>query len=344
MRKLKPSTAAAIAGSSAFAAAAAKTWIRSFGARPLSLNRKVVLITGGSRGLGFALAKDFGSRGARLALCARDSGELDRACRLLASEGVECAAFPCDITDRTAIEPLIHSVLARFGEIDVLVNDAGSIQVGPYENFELADYERTMDLMFWAPVQLTFALLPHMRNRGSGAIVNITSVGGRVSIPHLLPYSCAKFAFVAFSTGLASELRQHSVNVLTVVPGLMRTGSYLNAKFKGQQTREFALFSLLGNTPGFSVAAEYAARTIRRALENRRLTCTISLPAKLLIALEALLPETTRSMMALSTGFLPEPSEDNNWADGKALNAKFPAIFHALTKLGRSTATRLNET
>ncbi len=261
----------------------------------------------------------------------------------LAQEGIDCVAFPCDVSNRSEAEALVARVIERFGRIDVLVNNAGHIQVAPYENFEPADYERAMDVMFWAPVYLTFAILPHYRKVNAGHIVNITSVGGRVSIPHLLPYSCAKFALVGFSTGLSAELRSQGPNVLTVIPGLMRTGSYLNAEFKGAQKREFAWFALLGNLPGFSVAADYAARSIRRALQNKQQTCTISLPAKLLIASEAVLPESTRFFLSAASRLLPEPTASNKAATGRVLNREFSPIFDVFTSLGRTAAGRLNE-
>lgn len=304
---------------------------------------KVVLITG-SRGLGLALAREFGQHGSYLALCARNADELQKACESLTQEGIEAAPFPCDITNDSDIATLIHNVLQRFGRIDILINNAGEIQVGPLESFEYSDFRNAMDLMFWAPVKLTFAVLPQMKKQGGGHIVNITSIGGRVSVPHLLPYSCAKFALVGFSTGLNTELRAAGVRVLTIVPGLMRTGSYLKAKFKGDAKREFAWFGLFGNLPGFSVAANYAAHCVRRAVEDGRHVCTISLPAKILVACEALLPNTTRTMLAAANRFLlPEGGESKNAVGGHSLDPMFGWSFHMFTSLGRRAARTLNE-
>ncbi|MBV9157099.1 MAG: SDR family oxidoreductase [Acidobacteriaceae bacterium] len=308
----------------------------------VSLAGKVVLITG-SRGLGLALAYEFGRHGALLALCARDEEELRRACDGLQAENIEAAYFLCDLTKESEIRALIEQVLQRFGKIDILINNAGAIQVGPIASIEHSDFREAMDLMFWAPVNLTFAVLPEMKRQGGGHIINITSIGGRVSVPHLLPYSCAKFAFVAFSTGLAAELRSSKVHVLTAVPGLMRTGSYLNAKFKGDARQEFAWFGLLGNIPGFSVAASYAAACIRKALERERYVCTISLPAKLLIACEALLPETTRMMIAAANRFLMPDGESKQSVEGHSLDRTFGRSFHAFTALGQRAAHALNE-
>jgi short-subunit dehydrogenase len=310
----------------------------------LDMKDKVVLITGGSRGLGLSLAFELGNLGARLALCARDAQELERARGRLAERGINCATLTCDISEASEIEPLVARVLDRFGRIDVLINNAGLISVAPLEDVQHSDFERAMNLMFWAPVNLSLAVLPQMKQQGSGHIVDITSVGGRVSIPHLLPYCCAKFAFVAFSKGLGAELDRHRIRVLTVVPGLMRTGSYVNAKFKGSAENEFAWFSVLGNLPGSSVAASYAARSITNALLRNRRTCTISLPAKLLIRAEALLPETTQTVLAAMNRYLlPGPGGGTQAVSGKMLESGLNPFLQAVTFLGKTAARQLNE-
>jgi short-subunit dehydrogenase len=312
--------------------------------RPVNLRGKVALITGGSRGLGLALAEELAEYGCDIALCARDPQELEEAAQRLLAQRVEVETFPCDLSRSEEVGPLVQRVLTRFGRIDILVNNAGLIQVAPFDNLERTDFEAAMNLMFWGPVNLTLAVLPHMRSHGGGHVVNITSVGGRVAVPHLLPYSCAKFAFVGFSTGLSAELDPHDVHVMTVVPGLMRTGSYLNVPFKGQSAKEFAWFGLLGNLPGFSVSAEYAARVVRESLQRRNATCTISLPAKVLIQTEALMPEATRTVMQMANQLiLPSAAASDGEETGKTLNTKFGGIFQALTKLGRLAASEFNQ-
>jgi short-subunit dehydrogenase len=310
--------------------------------KKLDLRHKVVLITGGSRGLGLALAYEFGHHGSRIAISARDANELDEACRRLQQQGIDATPFVHDIANPAEAAQLIQEVIARLGAIDVLINNAGMIKVAPFETLDHTEYERAMNLMFWAPVNLSLAVLPHMQSRGGGNIVNITSVGGRVSIPHLLPYSCAKFAFVGFSTGLAAEAKPKGVHVLTVVPGLMRTGSYLNAEFAGDAQKEFAWFGILGNLPGFTVAADYAASEVREALENRQFNCTISLAAKILVGLEALAPDVLRTVLATIKEILPEDGSSAA-KQGKSLNPAFGKLFQAVTTLGRTAATRLNE-
>ncbi len=335
---------AAAAGLSAAALFAASKIAGRVNRPAVAFSGKVVLITGGSRGLGLALAEELGQQGCRLALCARDGEELDHAIAALRSRGFDAAAFPCDITKEEELDQLVSKVIAHFGTIDILVNDAGIIKVSPFEDLHHNDFEEAMNLMFWAPVNLTLKVLSHFEKQGGGCIVNIASVGGRVAIPHLLPYCCAKFALVGFSTGLSAELDSRRIHVLTVTPGLMRTGSYLHAEFKGNREKEFSWFSLLGNIPGATVSASEAARSIREALQRREQVRTISLPAKLLIHSEALLPEATRAVMRMANKYLlPVAAGRKDSSSGKNLNARFGPLFQALTSLGRTAARSFNE-
>src|SRR6185369_715880 len=117
------------------------------------------------------------------------------------------------------VERLVEAVHRRYGRVDVLVNNAGIIQAGPYESLSLEDFRAAMAANFWGTVHATLAVLPGMRARGGGRIVNVTSIGGTIAVPHLLAYTASKFAAVGFSTGLAVEAARHGVHVTTVVPG-----------------------------------------------------------------------------------------------------------------------------
>ncbi|MGZ3710048.1 MAG: SDR family oxidoreductase, partial [Bdellovibrionota bacterium] len=138
-----------------------------------SLRDKTVLVTGGSRGLGLALAREFHARGARVAICARDEKELRRA-----AEPLGFFTVVCDLKDPAQITRMIRSLEERWGRIDVLVNNAGIISVGPVENMTIEDFQESMEVNFWAMLRTIFASLPAMR-RGC-RIVNITSFGGAV--------------------------------------------------------------------------------------------------------------------------------------------------------------------
>jgi len=250
-----------VVGSAVAAGVAATLWRRRRG-ESMDFRGKVVVITGGSRGLGLALARRFAAEGARLALCARNDEELAAAKRDLAKAGAEVLTVLCDVTDRAQVENLVRTTVERYGGIDVLVNNAGTIQVGPVAAMTIEDFEHAMDVMFWGVVYTTLATLPHMRGRNQARIVNITSVGAKVSIPHLIPYSCAKFAAAAFSEGMRSELYADGIKVVTIAPGLMRTGSYLNAVFSGDAENEAAWFSAGATLPGISMGAKRAADQI----------------------------------------------------------------------------------
>src|SRR5207248_8031567 len=122
-------------------------------------------------------------------LCARNQDELNSAKQDLAGFGTDVLTVPCDVSDREQVAGLIDKTIDYYGRIDVLLNNAGTIQVGPIHTMTLQDFERAMDVMFWGAVYTTLAALPHMRKRAQARIVNITSIGAKVSVPHLIPYS-----------------------------------------------------------------------------------------------------------------------------------------------------------
>ena len=194
---------ALVAGGLAGVWLATRAFLRS--RRAWSFRDRVVLITGGSRGLGLSIARRLTDEGARVAICARDADELDRAAAELRSRGSPVVALVCDLAQAEACEQMIREVTEQLGPVDVLINNAGVIQVGPYETMTLEDFRQAMAVHFWAPLLTTSFVLPAMRQRGAGRIVNIASIGGRIAVPHMLPYSASKFALVGLSRGLRSE-------------------------------------------------------------------------------------------------------------------------------------------
>ncbi len=311
-------------------------------AKALNLEGKVVLITGGSRGLGFVLAQEFAREGARVVICARDVEELKRAKQELEAQGAEVLALRCDVGRKEEVDGMMREALRRMQRIDVLVNNAGVIQVGPLENQTLDDFHEAMDVMFWGVVHPTLAVLPHMRERQAGRIVNITSIGGRMSVPHLVPYSSAKFAAVGFSEGLRAECAKHGIRVTTVAPGLMRTGSHLNAYFKGQHRKEFAWFSLGASLPVVSIEARRAARKIVDAVRHGDSDLVITPQAKLAVLLHGVAPGLTADVLSLVDRLLPrEGGIGERRRTGKESESRVSKS--ALTKAGRKAAERYNE-
>jgi short-subunit dehydrogenase len=271
----------------------------------IDLHGRVVLITGGSRGLGLAMAKEFAGNGARVAICARDEGELERAQQELRRSGTDVFATRCDVTVIDEVQRMVDQVIARFGRIDVLVNNAGIISVGPLESQTLTDFQESMDVMFWGVLYPTLAVLPHMKSQHEGRIANITSIGGKVAVPHLLPYSCAKFAAVGFSEGLRAELTKDNIKVTTVVPGLMRTGSHLNAYFKGKHSAEYTWFAAGATSPVASTSARHAARRIVNAVKRGTAEIIITPQARLVALAHGVAPGATSDLMGLVNRMLP---------------------------------------
>jgi len=269
------------------------------------LRGKVVLVTGGSRGLGLALARQFARQGCKIALCARNEVELERARVELDSLGVEVSVHRCDVSDPERVEGMVNAVVERFGALDVVVNNAGIIQVGPFDCMTQGDFERAMAVNFWGPLNVIWAALPHMRQRGSGQIVNITSIGGEVAVPHLLPYDCAKAAFRSLSEGLDAELARHNIKVTTIVPGLMRTGSAVNAQFKGNAQREFASFSAGDSLRLTSTSADRAARAIVGSTRRRDGKVVLTWQARLLRLAHNLAPNLVLRGLAWANRLLP---------------------------------------
>jgi short-subunit dehydrogenase len=307
-----------------------------------SMAGRVVLITGSSRGLGLALAEECAAQGARLVICARDRRELETARDRLAGQGTEVLAVTCDVSVQEDVQSLVKEATARFGHIDVLVNNAGVIQVGPLEAQTLTDFQEAMDVMFWGTVYPTLAVLPQMRQRGSGRIANITSIGGKVSVPHLLPYSCAKFAAVGFSEGLRAELARDGIKVTTVVPGLMRTGSHLNAYFKGKNEEEFTWFSLGATLPVAAMNARRAARRIVGAIGRGQAELILSPQARALATIHGVAPGTTADLLGVVNRLLPQAGgRDSSRHLGR--ESQTALTRSPLTALGRKAARDLNQ-
>ncbi len=289
---------------------------------------KSVVITGGSRGLGLVIARKLADEGARLTLLARDEEELARAADDIRARQpfAEVLTVPADVRRRDDVERAVGQMLDRHHRIDVLINNAGIIQVGPVDHMRLADYEDAMNTHFWGPLFMIRAALPHMRRQGGGRIVNISSIGGRVAVPHMLPYSASKFALTGLSDGLRTELADDNIVVTTVCPGLMRTGSPVNAMFKGRRPQEYAWFAISDSLPLASIDARRAAEQIIDACRHGDAELVITVQAKLAILARTLAPELFADTMAMMNRLLPqaagaggdraEPGRDNEsaWA------------------------------
>ena len=294
---------------------------------------KHIVITGGSRGLGLVLARRLLDSGARLSICSRDPKELARAAEELHQRGGQVVAVECDVTSQDRIREFLAVARARNGPVDVLINNAGIIRVGPLEEMRLNDYDESLRVHFWAAHFATSEVIPEMKARRSGRIINITSIGGKVAVPHLLPYTVGKFALVGYSNGLRSELMRHGIVVTTICPGLMRTGSHINAEFKGRHEEEYTWFATGGSLPGLSMNAESAARKILAAAARGDAEVVIGLPFKIAALAQTLAPNLLYAAFdAANRWILPQPGGIGSArARGRDSRGKLPETVTALS-------------
>ena len=236
-------------------------------------------------------------------------------------------------------------MIGHFGRVDVLINNAGIIQVGPIDHMKISDYEDAMLTHFWGPLYMMLAAIPHMRRQNAGRIVNISSIGGKISVPHLVPYSASKFALAGLSEGLRAELARHNIVVTSVYPGLMRTGSPVNAMFKGQRPQEYAWFAISDSLPLASISPEGAARQILRACRYGDAELVITLQAKLAVLARTAAPELFAEAMALINQLLPGPSiRDGDVArEGRESESKLAGPSSPLTAPTYRNAEENNE-
>ncbi|WP_018478572.1 SDR family NAD(P)-dependent oxidoreductase [Pontibacter roseus] len=302
---------------------------------------KVVLITGGARGLGLVMARQLAKEGARLVLCSRDEIQLEDAHMELAGNGADVMVWPCDVTQQAQVREMIDRVQGSFGNIDVLINNAGIITAGPVEEMVEKDFEEAMQVHFWGPLYTTLAVLPSMKARGGGRILNIASIGGKLGVPHLVAYSASKFALVGLSEGLRAELKQHNIIVTCASPGLMQTGSPRNANVKGQHEEEYTLFKILDSNPMTSITAEESAKQILDACRHGDAEVVTSIPAKIGAFIHGLSPETTTNFFAVLNRVLPGATGEQRTKKG--YESETPLSMSDLTSRTQKAAYRNNE-
>ncbi|GAC1617824.1 MAG: SDR family oxidoreductase [Candidatus Elarobacter sp.] len=324
-------------GAAAVAAGVALASRRSHLADRERLRDAVVVVVGGSRGLGFALAEDLARGGARVTIAGRDGATVERAREKFAAEGLIVDGVRCDVRDRADAEALIAHVEARSGPVDVLVNDAGVIEVGSVWDQSLDDFRESVETHVFGPLHTMRAVLPSMRARGDGRIVNIASIGGLIGTPHLAPYSAGKFGLVGLSQAYAAETAHDGITVTLACPGLMRTGSPDNAIFKGHTRAEYAWFAISDSNPLLSSSTRHAVVKIVHAIAHRESFVTITPLARIAPIVNALAPKTTNRLLALAARLLPPPADDQQTRrTGRESHSPLaPSILTALDRIAK---------
>ncbi len=251
----------------------------------MQIKDRVVLITGASEGIGAACARAFEARGARLSLVARNSE------RLAAVGGPDTLRTAGDITSVEVRQTLVERTIERFGQIDILINNAGMGLYSAAWNAPVADVRRLFDLNLFAPLELTQLVVPHMRGRKQGAIVNISSIAGKVTLPWFSLYSASKFALGSLTDGLRMELKPFGIHAMTVCPGYVKT--------------EFQAHALGTRPPDaimkgrrFAITPEACAEAIVRGIERDARTVVVPRVGWIFVALNRVFPRTVESKLA----------------------------------------------
>lgn len=309
-----------------------------------NLSGKVILVTGASRGLGLVLARQLAARGAKLVICSRDSSTLSRATLELKTLGMDVLGLSVDITDRSQVRDMVRTIIARHGNIDILINNAGIIQVGPLEAMTTEDFETAMNTNFWGAFYCMQEVIPYFKTQGGGQIVNISSIGGKVAVPHLLPYTASKFALTGLSEGMHTELKKHNIKVTTVIPNLMRTGSARQITVKGKHKAEYAWFKIAASSPVTAQHAEVAALRIIKAIEYKKAEVVLTTGARVVTALQGIVPGFLSRVLGMVNSILPSAPSAQSGRIGRKGHESESAISRGfLTRAGNQAAIHNNE-
>lgn len=191
-----------------------------------------VLITGASQGSGRATALLFARNGYDVALAARQPERLESVAHQIEALGQRAIAVPTDVGNAEQVERLVAKTLETFGQVDVLVNNAGICLSGAIEQTSLADWHQIMDTNFWGYVHTVQALLPHFVERKTGAIANVGSFGGKMPLPQMTAYCASKYAVTGFTESLRLELAPQGIHVCAIHPGVINSDFLERAQFR----------------------------------------------------------------------------------------------------------------
>ena len=229
----------------------------------MKLQGKVAVITGGSMGIGEAIAKLFLEQGAKLVLCARDLARTEAAARRIGGTAENTLCVACDVSRRDQVDALMQAALRKFGRIDVLVNNAGFGLNDSVEKMNMADLRAMFDTNLFGTIECIQAVASIMRQQGGGDIINISSVSGHISTPYMGGYAATKHAMNAIGKAARMELLRHNINVVTVCPGYIATDFSKNM-VKGSQPQR------VGGSTRYSVGPEVVAKDTLKALLKRK--------------------------------------------------------------------------
>lgn len=303
------------------------------------------LVVGASRGLGLVIARELAARGFPVMATGRDEETLAAARERMREWGHQLHTRVADVRDAEAMRATARATEEALGPIGVCINVAGVIEVASSAHpLDPEGFRDAIDTMLWGPINTASAVVPGMRERGRGRFGVVTSIGGKVAAPHLLAYSAAKAGAVGFSEGLSLELAGTGVSCTTIIPGLMRTGSHVRARFSGDAKGEYAWFAPGASLPGLSVGADRAARRIVDAVLAGRSHVVLTPLAQVGMRAHGLAPGLVTTVMGQAGRLLPDGGRDEDVEGLTARRRLASRVVNTLTALGDRAARRNNET
>jgi NAD(P)-dependent dehydrogenase (short-subunit alcohol dehydrogenase family) len=211
------------------------------------LDEQVAIVTGGSKGLGRAMAQGLAEAGAHVVVCSRSEADVQAVAReLTASCGQTCRGMACDVTDPAQVEALVGAVLAEFGQVDILVNNAGINIRGLIEDLSPEEFQQVMDTNLTGPWLMCRAVATHMKERRYGRVINVGSTLSLVSIPQRTPYASSKGAILQLTRTLALEWAPYGITINAILPGPFATEMNTSLITDPEQYKQFAAQVPLG--------------------------------------------------------------------------------------------------
>jgi short-subunit dehydrogenase len=248
----------------------------------MKLEGKVAVITGASMGIGEAIAKLFLQEGAKVVLCSRDLARTKAAEQRIGG-GANTLSVACDVSRRDQVDALVKSATAKFGRIDIFVNNAGFGLNDAVAEMDMTEFRRMFDTNLFGAVECIQAVVPVMRRQGSGDIVNISSVSGYISTPYMSGYAATKHAMNAIGKAARMELLRHNINVLTVCPGYIAT-DFVKNMVKGKHSER------VGSSVKYAVTPDVVASATLQGLLKRKREVIVPKVYKMIISMYQALP------------------------------------------------------
>jgi NAD(P)-dependent dehydrogenase (short-subunit alcohol dehydrogenase family) len=307
--------------------------------RRLDLRGRVAIVTGGARGLGLAITRALVQQGCRVAICGRDGDTVRRCVEQLRAEGFTVEGQSCDVSDPAQVNAFVREVTERYGVIDILVNNAGQCYVGPASELDALDMQRALQNVFWGQFHVTKAVLPQMRQRRFGRIVNVTSLRGKLPIPHQSAYVAAKYAATGWSEAIALELEHEGVTVSTITPPPLRNGAPLHSHYNGRREAEFEWFATALTSPLSAIAAERVARVVVEAIVYGQHESAVSPLCWMAVRAHGLAPNLVAGMLRWVARRMPaalEPGVSSAMRLGREVAG--PSSDGAVQRLARRAA------